>query len=206
MPSEGTVELAAGTHASETGAYSGQPLEPRKWFALSTRSHHEKRIVQHLTQRGIQSFLPLYKTVHRWANDRKAELELPLFPGYLFVHIVPCERIRTIEVPGVLSMVHQGKTSTPLEDPEIEYLRSAVQSRQCEPHPYITAGARARIVVGPLAGMEGIVLRRKGGLRVVLSVQLIQQCVAVEVSWDELEAGGACTPGQQPVGSEYGWQ
>lgn len=200
------MELAAKTLTSEAGAQFFEPCEARRWFAIFTQSHHEKRIAQHLTQRGIESFLPLYRTVHDWANHRKAALELPLFPGYLFVHIAPYERIRTIEVPGVLSIVRQGKTIAALEDPEIERLRSAVQSRNCEPHPYLTTGARARVVAGPLAGMEGIILRQKGGLRVVLSVELIRQCVAVEVDREELEASGACTPNGPSERSAYARQ
>jgi transcription antitermination factor NusG len=204
--SEENVQLATEALTREMGEHLWQPCEPRSWFAIFTQSHHEKRIALHLTQRGIESFLPLYSTVHHWANHRKAALELPLFPGYLFVRIAPFERIRTIEVPGVLSIVRQGKASAALEDSEIECLRSAVQSRNCEPHPYLTTGARARVVAGPLAGMEGIVLRRRGGLRVVLSVQLIRQCVAVEVDRDELEARGACAQIGESEGSAYAWQ
>jgi transcription antitermination factor NusG len=173
------------------GLASG-PSERRKWFAVFTRSHHEKSAVQHLWDRGIESFLPLYRTVHQWSHHRKADLELPLFPNYLFVHIEPQERIRTLAAAGVLSLVSQGNVPTPLPDVEIEGLRAGLHLRRFEPHPYLVAGARARLARGPFAGMEGIVLRKKGSLRVVLTIDFIMQSVAVEVNADELESCELC--------------
>ena len=73
------------------------------WFAAHTNSHHEKRVASHLAERQIESFLPLYATRHRWKNRCKMNIELPLFPNYVFVHIDPRERVRVLEVPGVLS-------------------------------------------------------------------------------------------------------
>lgn len=158
------------------------------WFAVFTRSHHEKCVVQQLSERGIESFLPLYKATRQWTNHRKVMLDLPLFPNYLFVNIAPQQRIRTLEVPGVLSLVTRGNSPAPLPDGEIEGLRTALQLRNFEPHPYLTVGAKVRIKAGPLLGMEGVVMRKKSGLRVVLAVDLIMQSVAVEVDADELEA------------------
>jgi transcription antitermination factor NusG len=163
----------------------------RHWFAIRTRSHHEKSVLQQLTNRGIQSYLPLYRTVHEWTNRRKADLELPLFPTYLFIHIAPQERIRTLQVPGVLNLVGLGREPSPMPDAEIECLRAGLSLRRFEPHPYLVAGARVRIATGPFAGMEGVVQRRKGCLRVVLSVDFIAQSVAVEVDAEELEPCGS---------------
>ena len=165
------------------------------WFAVYTRSHHEKSVVQHLNDRGIENFLPLYKAVHRWTNHRKVFLDLPLFPNYLFVRIGSQERVRTLEVPGVVSLVGQGAAPAPLPELEIESLRSAVLSRKLEPHPYLTAGTKARIIAGPLAGMQGVVLRTKsGGLRAILTIDMIMQSVAVEVAAEELEPDGSFAP------------
>ncbi len=164
--------------------------KPRGWFALYTRTHHEKRVVEHLTQRGIENYLPLYQAVHTWTHYRKVTLDLPLFPNYLFVNIAPHERVRALEAPGALSLVGNASVPAPLSESEIESLRSALQLRKFEPHRYLTAGTRARIVAGPLAGMEGIVVRTKGSLRVVLTVELIMQSVAVEVNAEELEPCG----------------
>jgi transcriptional antiterminator NusG len=161
--------------------------EQRDWFAIFTRSHHEKRVAEHLSQRGIQSFLPLYQSVRQWSHNRRVALDLPLFPNYLFVHIASHERIRTLGVSGVLSMVGRGNTPAPLPNDEIERLRSGLHLRKYEPHPYLAAGVKARIVAGPFAGMEGVVLRKKSGLRVVVAIDLIVQSVALEVSAEELE-------------------
>jgi transcription antitermination factor NusG len=126
---------------------------PRNWFALYTRTHHEKRVVEHLKQRGIESYLPLYQAVHTWTHYRKVTLDLPLFPNYLFVLIAPHERVRILEVSGALSFAGNASGPSSLEASEIYSLRSALQLRKCEPHPYLTAGTRARIVAGPFAGV-----------------------------------------------------
>ena len=165
---------------------SGRDM-PRNWFALYTRTHHEKRVVEHLSQRGIENYLPLYKAVHSWTHYRKIPLDLPLFPNYLFVHIASQERVRTLEAPGALSFVGNARVPTLIPESEIESLRSALQLRKFEPHPHLTAGKRVRIVAGPLAGLKGIVVRTKSSLRVVLAVDLILQSVAIEVDAGELE-------------------
>lgn len=106
-------------------------------FAVYTNSHHEKRVASHLAERQIESFLPLYATRHRWKNRCKMNLELPLFPNYVLVQIDPRERVRVLEVPGVLSLVGFGRTLAPLPDFEIEALRSGLGQRKIEPHPYL---------------------------------------------------------------------
>jgi transcriptional antiterminator NusG len=181
------AELAVST---ETEVLGSDLLHRRNWFAIFTRTHHEKRVAQHLTDRGIQSFLPLYKSVHQWSHYRKATLDLPLFSNYVFVHIAPGERIRTLEVSGVLSMVSHGSAPAALPDAEIERLRFGLPLRNFKPHPYLAVGTKARIRGGPFAGMKGIVLREKSGLRIVLTVELIMQSVAVEVDAGELESCG----------------
>jgi transcription antitermination factor NusG len=182
---------SGGSQMKSVAAATSDLAAERHWFAIRTRSRHEKRILQQLTGRGIQSYLPLYRTVHQWTNRRKADLDLPLFPTYLFIHIAPQERIRTLQVPGVLHLVGPGREPSPLPDAEIESLRAGLRSRRFEPHPYLVAGVRARIIAGPFAGLEGVVLRRKGCLRVVLTVDFIAQSVAVEVDAEELEACGS---------------
>jgi transcription antitermination factor NusG len=175
----------------ETGRSLPARDMPRYWFALYTRTHHEKSVVEHLTQRGIENYLPMYQDVHTWTHNRKVTLDLPLFPNYLFVHIGPHERIRTLKIPGALSLAGSGSKPAPLPELEIESLRASLQLSRFAPHPYLVAGTRARIVAGPLSGMEGIVVRTKSRLRVVLTVDLIMQSIAVEVDADELEPCGS---------------
>lgn len=98
-------------------------IDARYWFAISIRSHHEKKVARYLAEREIEHFLPMYRTVHQWTNYRRAVLELPLFPGYLFIRIAPRERIRALELPGVLSLIGCG--STPLLSPRARLSLSA---------------------------------------------------------------------------------
>ncbi|MGA7139292.1 MAG: UpxY family transcription antiterminator [Terriglobales bacterium] len=158
------------------------------WFAAYTNSHHEKRVAAQFAERQIESFLPLYVARHRWRNGCDMKLDLPLFPNYVFVRVDPRKRVSVLEVPGVVSLVGFGRTLAPLPDFEIEALRSSIGRRKIEPHPYLVIGERVRIKAGPMAGMEGVVVRRKNNFRVVLTLDAIMQCVAVEVDADELEA------------------
>ncbi|MGD0830171.1 MAG: UpxY family transcription antiterminator [Terracidiphilus sp.] len=158
------------------------------WFAIYTTPRHEKRVVQHLGIREIEYYLPLYHPQHRWSDGSLVTLDLPLFPGYVFVHIDRSLRVRVLEIPGVLTFVGgTGGKPAPLPEVEIEALRSGLALRRAEPHPLLTVGQRARIRSGALTGMEGVVLRQKNSLRVVLTVELIMQSVAVEVDISELE-------------------
>lgn len=165
------------------------------WFAAYTSSHHEKRVASHFAERQIESFLPLYAARHRWKNRCEMNLELPLFPNYVFVRIDPRERVRVLEVPGVQSLVGFGRTLAPLPDFEIEALRSALGQRKIEPHPYLVIGERVRIKAGPMAGMEGVLVRKKNNFRVVLALDVIMQSVAVEVDADDLEPASKCAGG-----------
>jgi transcription antitermination factor NusG len=166
---------------------AASPESSSNWFAAYTISHHEKRAATHFADRKIESFLPLYSTRHRWKNRCEMNLELPLFPNYVFVRIDPRERVRVLEVPGVLSLVSFGRTLAPLPSFEIETLRAGLGQRKIEPHPYLVIGERVRIKAGPMTGMEGVLVRKKTNFRVVLALDLILQCVAVEVDADDLE-------------------
>lgn len=176
-------------------AAAGSSAVPRtgdttiSWFAVYTTPRHEKRIASHFSDRQIEYYLPLYRSTRRWKNRTVADLELPLFPSYIFVRIGRCERVRVLEVPGVLSIVG-GREPAPLPEFEIESLRAGLHLRQSEPHPYLVIGERARIRVGPLAGMEGVLIRKKNNFRVVLTLDMIMQSVAVEVDACDLEAVG----------------
>jgi transcription antitermination factor NusG len=170
------------------------------WFAVYTNARHEKHVSTQLGLRQIESFLPLYRAVHRWKNRQTVSVELPLFPCYLFVRIDRRSCRQVLGIPGVITLVSRGREPEPLTDFEIEGLRSALQSQKIEPHPYLVTGQRARIKAGPLAGFEGVLVRKKTNYRVVLSLDLIRQSMAVEVDVQDLEvissprrlAGEAC--------------
>lgn len=171
------------------------PIEPTfdgaeacRWLALYTASRHEKRVAEHLGQREIEFYLPLYKSQRKWADGSRVTLDLPLFPGYLFIHIQRSQRSRVLGVPGALRVVGgTGGEPAWLPDATIEALRSGLEARLVEPHRLLTAGQRVRIRSGALAGFEGIVVRSKNNLRVVLTVEHIMQSYAVEVGADDLE-------------------
>jgi transcription termination/antitermination protein NusG len=152
-----------------------------RWYAAYTRANHEKRVREQLEQSSVESFLPVYETVRRW-KDRRMRLHLPLFPGYVFVRMAVVDRLRVLQVPGVVRLVGFNGQLAVLPDAEIDGLKNGlVGSVRAEPHPYLTVGRRVRIKAGPLEGREGILLRRKGSLRVVLSIDLIQRSIVVDV-------------------------
>ena len=164
------------------------PMEQvRNWYALYIASNQEKRTEQYLQIKGLEVFLPLYSVTRRWKNRTTVTLELPLFTGYVFAKIALTERVRVLEIPTVVSIVGIGAKPLPLPDAEIDALRKGLHLRQVDPYPYLKVGNRARIRSGPLAGMEGVVVRKDDRLRIVLSLDLIMRSIAVHVEADELE-------------------
>ena len=176
-----------------------------RWFAVYTTCRHEKRIAQHLIQREIEHYLPLYRADRRWRDGSRVTLELPLFPSYIFVRIKRSERGSVLSVPGALALVGgTGGEPAPVSDGTIEALRSGLQEHKIEPHPLLRAGQTARICSGAFAGMKGIVMRRKGGCRIVLTLEQIMQSVAVEVDESDLEpAAPVGTVPEAPLGLRW---
>lgn len=157
------------------------------WYAIYTRPSHEKRVIEHFALREIECYLPSYRTSRRWRNRCKVELELPLFPCYVFACFHWRQRVRVLEVSSVLSIVGNGREPLPLQHSEIMSLRAGLGPRRAEPHPYLNIGERVRIKSGPLTGFEGIVVRKANGLRVILTLGQIMKSVAVKVEECDLE-------------------
>jgi transcription antitermination factor NusG len=130
----------------------------------------------------------LFRSIHRWKNGCKAQVELPLFPCYLFVNIPRSERVRVLDVPGVLAFVGPKAEPARLSDFEIETLRSGLHLQKFEPYRGLAIGQKVRIKAGALQGLEGTLVRNANGPRVVITVDLIQQSVAVELDADAVEA------------------
>ena len=152
-----------------------------RWYAAYTCANHEKRVREQLEQRSVESFLPLYETVRRW-KDRRMRLQLPLFPGYIFIRMALGDRLLVLKVPSVVRLVGFNGQLAALSNAEIDGLKKGLDyGVRAEPHPFLTTGRRVRIKAGPLEGREGILIRRKGSLRVVLSVELIQRSIVVDV-------------------------
>jgi transcription antitermination factor NusG len=175
------------TRMSTNGAFCACVDTSPRWFAVYTTPRHEKHVSEILAERQIETFLPLYRTTRQWQKSRPVVLELPLFPTYVFVRIVRQARGAVLGMPGVLSIVGSSKEPSPLPDFEIDALRSGLLERKIEPHPYLVVGERVRIMAGVMAGVEGVLVRKKNDLRVVLSLDTIMRSVAVEVDAEDIE-------------------
>ncbi len=155
--------------------------ERSDWWAIYTRHQHEKTIAESLSGNGFEVFLPLYQTVRQW-KDRKKHLALPLFPCYVFLRCQAERRAHILSTPGVHSIVMAGGYPAAIPDDDIEAIRRAVNSAlKVEPHPFLRRGDWVRIRSGPLANIEGILIRRKGSYRLILSAEVLQKSLAVEV-------------------------
>ncbi len=156
------------------------------WYAAYTCANHEKRVAAELQARAVEHFLPLYSSFRRW-KDRRIHLSLPLFPGYVFVRLALREKLRVLQIPGLVRLVSFNGQPFALPDDEMDMLRSGLEEQlRFEPHPYITAGRRVRVKSGPLSGFEGIVVRRKGRSRFVLSLEAIQRSIVADLDAADL--------------------
>jgi transcription antitermination factor NusG len=163
-------------------------IEERQWFAAFTFPNHEKRVSRQCVDRLIESFLPLYRVTHRWRNRHTAILERPLFPGYVFVRIASRNRVRVLELPGVVSIVSSSRGQLlPVPEDYLTKLRNGIMMNKVEPHGNIEVGEEVRIVRGAFAGAEGILERRKNELRVVLRLEMLARSVSLEVDASEIE-------------------
>ena len=151
-----------------------------RWYAAYTSANHERRVAEQFRVREVEHFLPTYSSVRRW-KDRRVTLELPLFPGYVFVRIALRDRLKVVQVPGLARLVGFNGTPAALPKEEIAALQATVASGvRAEPHPFLVAGRQVQVKSGPMAGLQGVLLKRKGRFRVVISIALIQRAVALD--------------------------
>ncbi len=158
-----------------------------QWYAVQTRPRHEKKVSAELRLRSVDEFLPVHRCKHRWRNGIIADLELPLFPGYLFARVSPNDRVRLLNLPGIVGLAVSSAHPTMIPEEDIQAIRTLINIYGVEPHPFLNVGDRVRIIAGPLTGMEGILVRKKQELRVVLSLDIIMRAIAVEVSEFDIE-------------------
>jgi transcription antitermination factor NusG len=158
--------------------------QQERWFALAVKPRHEKIVAQSLRYRGLEDFLPLYNSRRRW-SDRVKAVELPLFPGYVFCRFDYERRFPVLTTPGVSSIVGFAKLPTPVSEDEITAVRTIlVSGLPAEPWPVVAVGQPIRVERGSLAGLQGILIREKDTLRVVVSLELLQRAVSVEIDRD----------------------
>ena len=157
------------------------------WWAVYTRHQHEKVVAEMLSTKGFEVFLPLYESTRRW-KDRRMVLSLPLFPCYVFVRGGLDRRLQVVTTPGIHMVLYRGQEVATIPDQEIEAIQKAMDGPcSVEPHPFLKCGMRVRVIRGALEGVEGILIRKKNLLRLVLSVDMLAQSVSVEVHACDVE-------------------
>jgi transcription antitermination factor NusG len=165
------------------------------WYAVTTQPRHEKVVAEQLSAKSIETFLPLLATPSRW-KDRQVLIERPIFPGYVFTRIELRERKQIYSVPSVVRILSFSGLPAIIDDSEIEAVRLCLnRGKQPQPHPFLEAGELVKVKSGTLQGLEGIVVRHKNQYRIVVSIALIHQSIAVEIDADMLEPSGIF-PGQ----------
>jgi len=172
---------------SEALLFAEKFLPSMQWYAVSVRPRHEKLVTRHLEHQGLNHFLPVYRSVRRW-KDRRKELDMALFPGYVFVNLDLRDRLLVLRAPGTVQFVtFQGQPAA-IPESEIRALEASLSAGlRVQPHPYLHQGARVRLKRGPLVGTEGIMIRRKERFRLVLSIDLIMRSVMFEVDEADVE-------------------
>ncbi len=167
----------------------GADADVEKWFAVHTRSRHEKVVAQEVRDQGITTFLPLVREVRRW-SDRRKVIESPLFSCYVFVKLVPRndERFRVLRVNGVLRFVGTHGMGIPIPDEQIQAVQALLQEQLpfCS-HPFLKIGQRVRIRSGAMSGVEGILVSRSGERTLVISLDAIQRSLSVRIEGYDVE-------------------
>ncbi|MCC6712512.1 MAG: UpxY family transcription antiterminator [Candidatus Dadabacteria bacterium] len=183
MPENAVRNTALKENGRDGAAASGG----RNWYAVHTKSRHEKKTVWDLEERSVEAFLPLREVLCRW-KDRKKRIHVPLFPGYLFVRIDPRDSLGVLGSKGVVRILGSGGVPVPVPEEEIDAARKLARSGvPCTPFPYDFEGREAVITGGPLEGLRGRIESQRGGFRLILSVHLIRSAVSVEVGAGDVE-------------------
>jgi transcription antitermination factor NusG len=161
-------------------------IDRPRWYVAYTLPRHEKVVADRLVEQSIESYLPLYPAMRCW-NNRRVEIDLPLFPGYVFVKMLLSDRIRILARPGIVRLVSFNGHPAVLPDEEIEILKASLTLWKATPYPFLTAGKQVLIKSGPFAGLRGRILRRKGKLRLIVTLELIQSAMLLELDSAEVQ-------------------
>jgi transcription antitermination factor NusG len=160
-----------------------------EWYAVRTRSRHEKMVAEQLDRQGIENFLPLVKRTRQW-SDRAKEVELPLFSGYTFVRValLSQDRLRVLQTHGVAGLVGVGGVGLPIPDAQIENLKTVLANQIAfEEHPFLQVGQRVRIRGGALDGVEGLLAAHKDSRTMVISIEPIHRSLSISVEGYRVE-------------------
>jgi transcription antitermination factor NusG len=161
----------------------GPLVDTSQWYALRTRSRHEKMVADQLEKQGIEHFLPLVKKARQW-SDRVKEVDLPLFSGYAFVRVVltSSDRLRVLQTHGVAGFVGINCCGTAIPENQIQDIRTLLASKEpFEEQPFLRVGQRVRVRGGALDGVEGILSARNDDRSLVISLEPIQRSLSVRI-------------------------
>lgn len=170
-------------------AFPVAALDQPQWYAVQTRSRHEKKVVEQTQEKGICTFLPMPAEVHHW-SDRKKTVQVPLFPGYVFVRIDSSAeaRVAVLRTFGVVRFVGIQNRGLPIPDKQIEDIRALLDHKvPCRVHPYLRVGQRVKVRGGCLDGVEGVFLNTNSDRSLVVSIELIKKSVAVRIAGYDVE-------------------
>lgn len=165
-------------------------VDTENWYAVQTRSRHEKVVAMRLQEQGIATFLPTIREEHRW-SDRKKIVELPLFSCYVFVKVASTneQRLRVCRTDGVFQIIGVRGEGTPIPHEQIEAIQTLLTNKlPFKAHPFLKVGQRVRIKSGALAGVEGVLVGRSGERMLIISVDVIQRSMAVRIEGYDVEA------------------
>jgi len=179
--------LSASSFPNQAREIAPQQLQPQ-WYALYTRSRFEKKLLYELASRQVEVFLPVQEILSRW-KDRKKKIWIPFFPGYIFVNHVdtPENRYRILNIPGAVHFVGARDHSEPIPEEQITAIRRFLAtSLPVDPYPHVKTGTQVEIIAGPLAGIRGILVEKRGKFRFVLQVELIRQAISVEIDASDI--------------------
>jgi transcription antitermination factor NusG len=177
-------------NTSGDGPVSSPDPDSFLWFAIQTYPRHEKRVAGQLAFKGINNYLPLFTRLNQW-SDRQKKVETPLFPRYAFVHINPSaeSRVHVLQIPGVVGFVGHGKQLVPVPSEQIENIRTLLVNKiALAPYPFLKIGQRVRIRGSALNGIEGILVRRNGAHRLIISVDALERSLSLCVEGLDVEA------------------
>lgn len=163
--------------------------QPR-WYVLFVRSNQEKKVAEALRGRDLEYFLPCYKSLRQW-KDRRVMLEIPLFPGYIFLRLLLGERARALTIPNVVELVGTRNQPSAISEEEIAWIKLGIEHGRAEPYPYLALGQRVIVTEGVMSGMEGILVRKRNNTRVVVSLDSIARSFVVELDVSCLRPVGA---------------
>ncbi len=167
--------------------FPAAPTAEQSWYAIYTLPQNERSVARYLEHFQVDTFLPTFESVRRWKNRQCARIVEAVFPTYVFARFHLRDRSVVLRAPGVRRIVGNGRGPLPLPSAEIDFMRSEAWRDRIEPYRELAVGERVRITQGFMQGLEGVLVRKKSSLRFVLTLELINQNAAVEVSAADLE-------------------